>query len=48
MTVYILVDVNYCLENGVQRVDFFILQELRLVLVQHGYMPEVQWVWRGF
>lgn len=39
---------NYCLEMGSKELIFFILQELRLVLAQHGYMPEVQWVWRGF
>lgn len=27
---------------------FLLLQALRLVSAQHGYMPEVQWVWRGF
>lgn len=27
---------------------FLFMQVLRWASAQHGYMPEVQWVWRGF
>uniref|UniRef100_A0A8D3AIS4 Delta-1-pyrroline-5-carboxylate synthase n=1 Tax=Scophthalmus maximus TaxID=52904 RepID=A0A8D3AIS4_SCOMX len=49
--IVLLMDLDYHrLEKWDRRVNFsvLILQELKLVSVQHGYMPEVQWAWRGF